>query len=222
MTTDTVSRAGLEKAIASRSFLRFLDHVKILEPPQGDSPGGVIPFVMWDHLREMVDLLGDDLLISIIKARQIGLSWLLAAYSLWKALYSFGAVVMMFSQGEKESAVLLGKARFIHSNLPPHLQGVLGTDNTTEMSFPLVHSKMLAFPSTEKAGQGETASLVIQDEADHHDHMDANYAAVKPTVDAGGQLIQVSTVRKNKDGGQRVQKAVLWMACTARQGRGVV
>jgi hypothetical protein len=65
-------------------------------------------------------------------------------------------------------------------------------------------SKITALPSTEHAGRGETrgetATLVIQDEADFHENLELNYAAVKPAIDAGGQLIQCSTVNKKKAG----------------------
>jgi hypothetical protein len=182
-----------ERDLASRSFVDFLDHVKVIEPPPGR---GVIPFAKWEHLMEVVELFGTERLISILKARQVGLSWLLAAYACWTALYHQGANVMLFSQGELEAKALLQKVRSIYDELPPHLQGVLTTNSTTEMRFEDMGSKVTALPSTEKAGRGETGTLVIQDEADFHEYADANYAAIKPTIDAGGQLIQVSTSNK--------------------------
>jgi len=56
----------------------------------------------------------------------------------------------------------------------------------------------VALPSTEDAGRSETASVVIQDEADFHEYHAQNYAAVKPTVDAGGQMIMGSTSNKRE------------------------
>lgn len=193
MVTDSLTLHQAERDLCARSFPDFLDHVKVVEPPPGR---GVIPFVKWEHLMEVVELLGIEHLISILKARQIGLSWLLAAYALWTALYHSGANVMLFSQGENEAKVLLGKVKSIHEELPEHLQGVLGNNSVTEMKFTEMGSKITALPSTEKAGRGETGTLVIQDEADFHEYADANYAAIKPTIDAGGQLIQVSTSNK--------------------------
>jgi len=193
--TLPISIAGLEKYISVNSFEAFIEHVKILEPPPG---GGVIKLEKWPHLIELVSILDSDRLISVLKSRQIGISWLIAAYVLWRALYQTGTVVFLFSQGEREAAVLLDKARFIHQHLPPYLQGVVGTDNSTEISFPLMLSKMIAFPSTEKAGRSETPTVVVQDEAEHHEHMAANFTSVKPGTDAGGQLIQISTVLKSK------------------------
>ena len=209
MTTQTFNIRQIERALLSRSFIDFVtrktEHeggevrsvVKVTEPPDAfGMGGGVIDFVLWEHLEEVIDLLGHERLISVMKARQIGLSWLIAAYALWTAMYHKAAIVMIFSQGQVESTALLRKIHSIWDEVPDHLKNPIGLDNSTTIEFPGMSSKILAYPSTEKAGRGETATLVIQDEADFHEAIEANYTAVKPTIDAGGQLIQISTVNK--------------------------
>ena len=178
-------------ALAKRYFNDFLDFVQVLEPPPGR---GVIAFERWNHLVEVCQNLNDEKLIVWLKSRQTGESWLLAAYSLWTAMYKEGALVLLLSQGEEESKVLLSKSRFIYERLPDGLKTPLGTDSRQELTFPVMESGIRALPSTDKAGRSATASLVILDEADFHEHLSANYAAVKPTIDDhGGQLIMVST-----------------------------
>ena len=209
MTTQTFNIRQIERALLSRSFIDFVtrktEHeggevrsvVKVTEPPDAFGVGGgVIDFVLWEHLEELIDLLGHERLISVMKARQIGLSWLIAAYALWTAMYHKAAVVMIFSQGQAESTALLRKVHSIWDEVPGYLKEAIGLDNSTTIEFPGMSSKILAYPSTEKAGRGETATLVIQDEADFHEAIEANYTAVKPTIDAGGQLVQISTVNK--------------------------
>lgn len=137
-------------------------------------------------------------LIIVLKARQIGVSWLLAAYALWIALYSEGAKVLLLSKGQGEATELLDKVKFIHDHLPERMRQEIGAESKSVLEFPNLQSKIEALPSTENAGRGPTASVVIQDEADFHQHLDVNYAAIKPTVDAGGQLIQASTSNKLK------------------------
>ena len=206
------SKKEIERELAARSFEDFVGRqidredgqppssiVKITEPPDAfGQGGGVIDFEMWPNLKEMVELLGEYRLLNIMKARQVGLSWLIAAYALWFAMYHEGAVVLIFSQGQGEATTLLGKIHKIWDTLPAWLQEQIGLDNSTTIEFPGMKSKINALPSTEKAGRSETAALVIQDEADFHENIDANFAAVKPTIDAGGQLIQISTVNKKK------------------------
>jgi hypothetical protein len=48
-------------------------------------------------------------------------------------------------------------------------------------------------PATKSAGRTFTASLVVMDEAAFMVHANALYTALKPTIDAGGQLIILST-----------------------------
>ena len=186
----------MELALVHVSFVDFLGFVKILDPPTATNRGGIVDFELWPHLIDAAGELDKNRLINALKSRQLGWSWLLATYCLWTAQYKEGANVLAFSQGQLESTAFLGKARTVRENLPKHLQVPLGRDNDTTMSFPSVKSKITALPSTEKAGRGETGTLVIQDEADFHENLDLNYAAIKPTIDAGGQLIQVSTVNK--------------------------
>ena len=193
--TIVLTRLDIEYELAKRSFHHFLHYCKLLEPPPGK---GVMPFETWPHLEEAVALLQGSRLVVIMKARQTGISWLMAAYALWTALYRDGAVVVLISQGEREATVLLGKCRFIHQMLPADLKRQIGTDSTTEISFPGIGAKIVALSSAEKSGRSETATLVIVDEAEHHEYLDSNYAAIKPTIDAGGQLVMVSTILKKK------------------------
>ena len=179
-----------EREMCRRSFRAFLDHVMILEPPPGDA---VMPWQPWPHLLGAVDALLTHRLIVWLKARQTGASWLVSAYALWMALFKKGAQVALFSQGEKEAQELLGKVRFIWQHLPDHLRDVPKVDNSEELSWADRFSRVVAYPSTAKAGRGSTFSLVVMDECDHHEFFEDNYAAVKPTIDSGGQLLLPST-----------------------------
>ena len=183
--------AHAQAELAKRSFWHFLDFVKILEPQPGR---GTISFERWPHLEEVCDILDNKKLLVWLKSRQTGASWMLAAYGLWMSMYKQGSVVLLLSQGEDEAKKLLAKCRFIYENLDADMQAPLGTDSRQELYFPETGSSISALPSTEKAGRSSTASLVIMDEADFHEHLDSNYAAVKPTIDdVGGQLVLVST-----------------------------
>jgi len=210
-------RTNFQKAVrelAGRSFIDFLTIkiedeetglprtlVQVTMPPDPTvlgGGGGLIDFEMWDHLHEVVALVGEKKLLNFMKARQVGLSWVIAAYALWLAMYHDASNVLLFSQGDKEAKSLLKKIHSIYDSLPEWMTEPLGRDNTSEMEFPVTKSIIQALPATEKAGRSETVSLIVQDEADFHEHIDVNFAAMKPTIDAGGQIIQISTVDKNK------------------------
>ena len=188
-----VSEAGYERAIVRRSFRAFLPYVKILEPPPN---GGEVEFQLWPHLIEMADALDTHRLIAQVKAKQIGASWEAAGRALWMAQYNPGAVVPMYSKGERESKDLLAKSKYIYDRLPPHLQTPLkGGGNVQELVFPAMDSRILALPSTKDAGIGIASPLVIMDEADFHEYLGETYdIAAKPTIDAGGGLWMLSTI----------------------------
>ena len=148
----------------------------------------------WPHILEMCEVFKQERLIVWLKSRQIGASWLLAAYDLWTALFQEGANVLLFSQGEPEAQDKLSKCRLIHAHLPPELQVPVGVDNRSELTFPQMDSSIRALPSTPKAGRSSTGTLVDMDEADFHEYFEANYNAVKPILDDNqGQLILTST-----------------------------
>lgn len=86
-TPKKITLQDIDLALASRSFLDFLDHVKILEPPTATSRGGIIAFERWDHIEEVCVALSANRLVNFLKSRQLGFSWLLAAYCLWTAQF---------------------------------------------------------------------------------------------------------------------------------------
>ena len=197
----------IEKEFARRNFISpegeqpdFLDHVKILERSQLHSgvSGGAVPFQKWPYLLELAKSIVDNRLVTVLKARQLGFSWTTAAYAAWLITFSPGTNVLMISKGQTEAYSLLDKVRFILKNLPEGWQQPLSPDSRCEIGIPSYDSKVVALPSTEDAGRSETASVVIQDEADFHEYHAQNYAAVKPTVDAGGQMIMGSTSNKRE------------------------
>lgn len=176
------------------SFLHFLtEYVYILEPPPG---GGIIKFSSWPHLLDLIYYLLSERLIVVLKARQLGVSWLLAAYALWVVMFQKGAVVLMLSKGQVDARDLLKKSSFVYSQLPEWMQLTTDPDNTEELGFPAMMSRIVALPSTKNAGRSITATVVIADEEDFHPYAEDNYGSVKPTIDAGGQFIAVSTIDK--------------------------
>lgn len=186
----------LERGRCWGSFRHFLKYVKIIEPPTQVNPGGVIKFELWEHIKKFIVTLQTNQLISLLKSRQVGASWTIAAWVLWNVLSKVGSTWMLFSRGENEAIELLGKCRRIYSQLPDFLQNKLNPDSATEMGFPRMRSVIKAFAATETAGISFTASGVVDDEHSEHPYADQNYLSSKPTRDAGGQFISIFTANK--------------------------
>ena len=125
------------------------------------------------------------------------MSWLTVGFGLWQMIFRPAATVLLFSQRDDEAVQLLSfRLRGMYDRLPPlfRARAVL-RDNVHE--FRLSNgSAALAFPTT--GGRSYTASLAIVDEADHTEDLDGLLNAVKPTIDAGGRLVLLSTVDKSR------------------------
>ena len=168
--------------------IKFFEHVKLLDA----TTNSIIPYQMWPHLVEFIEAIFEHQQVIVLKSKQIGVSWTLAAIALWWC-YKTGANVIMISKGESEAVELLRKAKFTYSQLPKYLQSEILNAGAEQISFKKTQSRIHTLPSTEYAGVGETASLVIWDENEFHPNDKENWAHLKPTIDAGAHGIVVST-----------------------------
>lgn len=139
----------------------------------------------------------------VLKARQLGITWLAAGYGLWQVLYRPGTRVLVISINEAEASKVVNRLWDMMESLPDHLR------NRTEVIKPargtrpnldieLRHptgeiSSVIGLPSTKKAGHGETAALVILDEFARHEYAQESWKALVPTTSSGGKLIAIST-----------------------------
>jgi hypothetical protein len=188
----------LEFQKCSVAFTHFLKYCRVIDPPTQGNPGGIVPFQLWPHTLKAVKALLEAKMIIWLKSRQIGASWLVAAYALWYALFHQGTNILMFSKGEVEAQELLSKCKKVFKQLPDFMQLRVNPDSLTEIGFPTMMSAIKAFPATESAGISFTASVIICDEWEEHPFADDNFLASKPTRDAGGQFIGIFTVNKKK------------------------
>ncbi|MEA3431771.1 MAG: terminase family protein [candidate division WOR-3 bacterium] len=173
--------------------LKFFEHVKILDATTNQ----IIKYEMWPHLVEFIKAIFEHPQVIVLKSKQVGISWTLAAIALFWC-YKMGGNVIMISKGEAEATELLRKSKFIYSQLPKHLQLQVLSEGAEMFSFKNTHSRIHTLPSTEYAGVGETASLVIWDENEFHPNDKENWAHLKPTIDAGAHGIVVSTADPTK------------------------
>lgn len=154
-----------------------------------------IPFELWPAQYSTLKVLETNLLDIILKARQLGLTWLCLAYFLHRMIFKPAQTVLLFSRREDEAIYLLKyRLKGMHRRLPEWMQEKATVDSQHEWNLEN-GSVAYAFPTT--AGDSYTASLVLADEADLIPDLPALMNAVKPTIDAGGQMILLS--RSNKD-----------------------
>ena len=177
----------LEQESRPPPFPEFLSLLTI-----NDAHRGPTPFEAWPHLVTLAGEWAAGQSQVILKARQVGVSWLAAAYALYVGQYQSSSTVLALSQGQDEAYELLGKTRSLWESLPAHLQRPLTTDSASRLAW-VGGGRMIALPATQRAGRSYTATLVIADEAAMHPWAAQNYVAYKPTMDGGGQYLCIST-----------------------------
>lgn len=184
-----------------RAQLRMLDlatfaaHTKI-EVPNGTEIA-VVPFVLWPAQIDVLTAMQRDRLLAILKARQLGISWLACLYALRLCTLLPNQPVLCLSRGQLEANELVHRISFMyhhHSDRGtlPHLLA----DNTADLEWDN-GSSVVSLAATRNAGRSLTASLAILDEWAFMQWPNETLAAVKPTIDAGGKLFIISSADGN-------------------------
>jgi hypothetical protein len=200
-----------EKQKALRSFAHFLrHHVHIAD-------GGGTKLEPWPWQVDLAARLPAIRRLVVLKGRQLGVSWLVAAYAVWTILRKRGALVLLVSQTEDDAIELLSKAQFIYDHLPEYLQHRDAIPKVRSLALKQYRSAVIALPSTRRAGRGHRADVVITDEHAFHQWAAENYSALSPTIDAGGQFLSVSTAD-----GIGNTFADLWAQAVERLGGGPI
>lgn len=176
--------------------VHFVDnHVKIYDSISANW----IPFTLWPAQKELLTAIHTQQLLVILKARQLGISWLSLSYALWQLIFRPIASVSVFSRREPEAIYLLGTERLrgMFNQLPEWMRTGIATttDNGKEWMLS-TGSVARAFPTS--AGDGYVSTLAIVDEADLTPDLNQLMRSVKPTIEMGGKLILLSRVNKSE------------------------
>jgi hypothetical protein len=160
--------------------------------------GEWVRFRLWPEQKQTLLTILKNLLVIILKARQLGMTWLVLGFALWLMLFRPIAEVLIFSKRDKEAIYLLtDRLKGMYKRLPEFLKVELDVVEDSAHEFGLSNGSIArAFPTS--AGDSYTATLAIVDEADLVPDLNRLMRAVKPTIDAGGRMILLSRSDKKK------------------------
>lgn len=172
-------------------FLYFIEtYCKVLDGGSNEW----VPFKLWKGQRKALVKIHRNDKIIILKARQIGLTWLLVAYALWTMIFIPNSIVLFWSKRDDEATELIENRLYpMWQKLPPQLQPKLLVKNAHEMIL-VNGSRAQAFPTT--AGDSYRATLAVLDEFDLVDNQQELLGMVEPTVGDTGKLVIISRVNK--------------------------
>jgi hypothetical protein len=193
---EVTAERATELGACFKSYIYFVDnYCKIYDSVDSSW----IRFKLWDSQKAVLHSIHNNQLTVILKARQLGISWLALSYALWQVVFRPIAAVSIFSRRETEAKYMIGQERLrgMFLNLPPWMRSGITTtvDSGTEWTL-TNHSSVKAFPTS--AGDGYVSTLAIVDEADLSPDLNQLMRSVKPTIDNGGKMVLLSRVNKSE------------------------
>jgi len=164
------------------------NYCKISHPQKG-----LIPFKTYDFQDDLLGDFNDYRFNVILKARQLGISTITAAYIVWLMLFHRDKNILVVATKLQTATNLVRKVKKIMKELPPWMRiAEIHIDNRT--SFELTNGSQIKASSTSSdAGRSEALSLLVIDEAAHVEGLEELWTALYPTLSTGGRCIALST-----------------------------
>jgi len=167
---------------------------------QDEATQQLLPWPDKGYLRELVWVLDHEKGVVIPKSRRMMVSWLCAAWSVYRARYQPHHAIFYQSETEEKSAFITDqRCTFIEKNLREPLlkrkyksikthQGLIG-----RITYEETGSYIWAIPQGDDAIRSFTFSILIMDESEFQPEAEKALVSALPIWEKGAQLIIVST-----------------------------
>ena len=130
----------------------------------------------------------------VLKSRQLGISTLIAGFSLWMMLFHKDKNVLCIATKQDTAKNMVTKVRFMYDNLPSWLKGAEKPLENNKLLLKLANgSQVKAVSAAGDAGRSEAVSLLIIDEAAFIENIEEIFASAQQTLATGGGCIALST-----------------------------
>ena len=208
-----LTKEDIQMERARRSCLYFISQFVWIEDKT--QPTGISKFYLWPEQERALGEIIKNIFTIILKARQLGLTWLVLAYTLWKVIFNPGFLAIAISKRDDPDALEMGlRMQFMLRHLPKWMilkkkdapQGWEGLTWTNDAHEIRIHrpdgedSRFLTLAASPDTAHSFTANLVILDEWALHPSAEEIWTGAFPTMnraDFSGQVIGLSTGRRN-------------------------
>ena len=190
--TKILERVAKSWVECDKDPIYFIEKFCMLKDQKNGRP---IPFTLWPCQKEQLSLWMKNSRNITLKTRQIGISWLSAAYMLHEIMFKKYFEAMAISRKEADAIKYLDKARFMYNNLPELFKQMVPIvkENRLLMEF-YNESVAMAESSNPDAGRSETLNMLILDEAAFIPDSPSIWNAAEPTLEkTNGKAIIIST-----------------------------
>ena len=162
-------------------------YAKIQHPTRGK-----ILFELYPFQEDVLNEFNSNRYNIVLKSRQLGISTLIAGYSLWLMLFSQDKNILVIATKQETAKNLVTKVRVMYDNLPSWLKTGVQEDNKLSLRFKN-GSQIKAVSAAADSARSEALSLLIIDEAAFIDDIDKIWASAQQTLATGGVAIINST-----------------------------
>jgi hypothetical protein len=207
--TAILNALSKKKAAADEEY--FIENYVYIE--DRDTPELAVPFKLWQGQKKALKDIIKERLNIILKARQLGLTWLVLAFALRCMVFIPGYLTVALSKKEDPDAKeLVRRVVFMLRHLPEWLIRENTKENSswqgikweaTTMTVIIYHpgnepSKFMSMAAAPDSGRSFTANLVILDEWAFQQWAREIWTAAYPTINrpTGGKLIGLSTIER--------------------------
>jgi hypothetical protein len=191
----------LECRAVWESFDYFLDHYVYIEDKESKR---AIKLELWPaQWAILADLVRENLL-TLLKTRQVGLTWLAAALVLWLSIRNPLFLAIIISASEDHAIEFLNRVYFILDRLPSWLFPPIKT--RTKMILEFAHldnttATIKSMPTIEMGAESKTPNVLIIDEAHTIRNVGMIYNSSYPGIEqAKGQIIIIANSVKSGPG----------------------
>ena len=153
---------------------------------------GRIIFNLYPFQEKVLHLWRDNPYDIILKSRQLGISTLVAGYSLWLMLFQKDKNILCIATKQETAKNMVTKVKFMFENLPSWLK--ITAEENNKLTLRLSNgSQVKAVSAAGDAGRSEAVSLLVIDEAAFIDGIGEIWASAQQTLATGGGAIVLST-----------------------------
>lgn len=176
-----------------------------------DTAEVIVPFQMWKAQRETLQKFHDCRRVIVLKARQLGFTWLALHHVAWVLLKPTKTAIGLSETEEKAKELVRRLDQVIFRYMPELIakkgyipKGWTGLwYETTALTLTVHHpngndSVFECFPSSPNAGRSFTADVLLMDEWAFQQFDRDIWAAIYPTINRpnSGQVIGISSIKR--------------------------
>ena len=153
---------------------------------------GRILFQLFPFQEKVLKLFQDNPYSMVLKARQLGISTLVAGFSLWLMIFHKDKNILCIATKQETAKNMVTKVKFMYENLPSWLKIEAAENNKLNLRLSN-GSQIKATSAASDAGRSEAVSLLIIDEAAFIENIGEIWASAQQTLATGGGCIALST-----------------------------